>query len=293
METSATAARSGQKDVYGIINDRILEQLAKGVVPWRMNWHLAGPPANLISKQAYRGINSILLAMADYPLNYFLTEKQLGEIGGSILPNERQHMVVFWNNKDSNGNEKKQGTLGYYRVYNVAQCVGIDMADVEPVVPEPDPIAACERIINLMPHRPEIKHKEPDPFYDPLADIVNMPRKASMDKSVYFSSLLHQLVHSTGHHSRLDRMGLVQMREVSYTGCSLEELVTEIAAGHLCALTGLQVQNYDNLPSAADWHEELSQNRYMIFTACSMALKALDFILDKSEDSESAPANEE
>lgn len=291
MESSTSTARSGQKDVYGIINDRILEQLAKGIVPWRLNWHMAGPPSNFISRLPYRGINSILLGMAEYPQNYFLTEKQLGEIGGSILPNERQHMVVFWNNKD--GNEKKQGSLGYYRVYNASQCVGLDVAALGETIPEPDPIAACERIINLMPHRPEIKHKEPDAYYDPLADIVNMPKKATMDKTAYYGALLHQLVHSTGHHSRLDRMGLVQMREVSYQGCSLEELVTEVAAGQLYSLTGLQVSNYDTLPSAADWHEELEQNRYLIFTACSMALKALDFILDKNEDSESVPANDE
>lgn len=292
METSSTA-RSGQRDVYGIINDRMLEQLAKGIVPWRINWHMAGPPTNFISKLPYRGINAILLAMVDHPQNYFLTEKQLGEIGGSILPNERQHTVVFWNNKDGNGNEKKQGTLGYYKVYNVAQCTGIDTTTLGTIVPADDPFEACEQLIKTMPHRPEIKHKEPAFFYDPLADVVNMPRKASMDKTAYYGALLHQLTHSTGHHTRLDRMGLVQMREVSYQGCSLEELVAEIAAGQLYSPTGLQVQNYDQLPSAAEWYEELSQNKYLIFTACSMALKAIDFILDKNEDAESVPSNEE
>lgn len=289
METT-TAAKSGTKDVYGIINDRFLELLEKGTVPWRVNWHMAGPPTNLISKLPYRGINAVLLGMAGYEANYFLTEKQLEKIGATILPDEKPHLVVFWNNKDGNaGKEKKQGALAYYKVYNVAQCTGIaaeDMIHGEQVNDQAD---FCEQIISAMPHRPEIRHKEPQPYYDPLLDFVNVPKKSNKEKVNYYSVLLHQLVHSTGHHTRLDRMGLVQMREVSYQGCSLEELVTEIAAGQLYSLAGLNAKDDEGWPSATEWYEELVKNKYLIFNACTLALKALDFILDKQGDADVAP----
>lgn len=293
MET-ATAAKSGTKDVYGIINDRILELLEKGVVPWRVNWHKAGPPTNLISKLPYRGINAMLLAMAGYTLNYFLTEKQLETIGGTVNEGEKPHVVAFWNNKDANGGkEKKQGTLGSYKVYNVAQCSGIFTEQIPPFVTTEDNAEYGEHIISKMPHRPEIRHKEALPYYDPLLDFVNVPKKSNKDKANYYAVLFHQLVHSTGHHTRLDRMGLVQMREVSYTHCSLEELVTEIAAGQLCSLTGITGTFEDSWPSATEWYEELVKNKYLIFTACTLSLKALDYILDSKGETESVPDGDE
>lgn len=292
MET-ATAAKSGTKDVYDIINDRILEQLEKGIVPWRINWHKAGPPTNLISKLPYRGVNAMLLAIEGYELNYFLTEKQLEKIGATILPNKKPHVVAFWNNKDGNGKEKKQGALGYYKVYNVAQCSGISSELIMPFTQSEDPADFCEHVIGGMPHRPEIRHKEAQPYYDPLLDIVNVPKKSNKEKANYYAVLLHQLVHSTGHHTRLDRMGLVQMREVSYTGSSLEELVTEIAAGQLYSHTGLTAGADDSWPSATEWYEELVKNKYFIFTACTLALKALDFILDTKSETDSVPFEDE
>ena len=49
--------------VYEIITSQILAELERGQVPWRKPWRIL-PPANLITKKPYRGINVFLLGFA-------------------------------------------------------------------------------------------------------------------------------------------------------------------------------------------------------------------------------------
>ena len=285
METT-TAKTSGQKDVYAIINDRVIELLEKGIVPWRVPWYAAGIPANLMTRKPYRGINSALLASLGYEHNIFVTENQLGEIGGSIKANEKPHMIARWNYKDGE-DDKKGGTLSYYRVYNVAQCAGISADLLFGPHLELFPLDACESIVGHMPHCPAIKSKEQIAYYDPVTDVVNMPKKTAFnDPESYFAMLFHQLLHSTGHYTRLDRMGLIQMAECGYQSPSLEELVAEIGTGHLLSLTGIADKVEQDGISASGWLGYLQKNRYIIFNAFSLALKAIDFILDTESDVE-------
>jgi len=295
MEKQATAQKGSRNDVYSIINDRMLEQLKNGIIPWRVSWQKGGLPTNLISKKQYKGINAILLGMMEYEKNLFLTENQLATIGASILPNEKPHTVAYWNSKDAvSGTDKKTGALGYYKVYNVSQCAGISPEHLSEQSVYTDPIATCERIVAAMPNRPGIKHKEPKAYYNPVSDIVNMPKRTtySTDEE-YYVTLLHLLTHSTGHCTRLDRMGLVQMTELGYPSCSLEELVAEIATGYLQSFSGIEkVVEYAGL-NAADWAVELEKNKYLIFTACTLSIKAIDFILGTQDGTENVPVEEE
>jgi antirestriction protein ArdC len=65
------AGKSGSS-VYDIVTERILAELEKGEVPWRKPWRSL-PPANLVSKKPYRGINFFLLSLAGYGAQYWLT----------------------------------------------------------------------------------------------------------------------------------------------------------------------------------------------------------------------------
>src|SRR4051812_13325100 len=89
-----------KKDVYSIITERIIEQLLKGVAPWKQPWTQAGLPQNLITKRPYRGINVWLLAMYGYPQNFFITEKQLTSVNAVVKGNEKGIPVTFWNWKE-------------------------------------------------------------------------------------------------------------------------------------------------------------------------------------------------
>src|ERR1700722_2685786 len=118
-----------KRDVHSIITDRIISQLEMGVVPWRYPWVKAGAPKNFITKNSYRGMNIWLLANLGYEHNYFLTFKQITELGVSVRKGERGHFVVFWKKKEKEV-QKRDGTkenkmvsvLRYYVVFNIAQC---------------------------------------------------------------------------------------------------------------------------------------------------------------------------
>ena len=288
------------KDVYEIVTSKIMEQLEKGTVPWRKPWTDAGIPRNLLSKRPYRGVNLLLLASLGYEHNLFLTSKQLKEIGGSILPDEKPHLVVYWNFAEKEPAEvekeekvtKKAPFLRYYTVYNIAQCANIPVDRIPVFEREPNSIPACDSVVKNMAQCPEIRHKEPSAYYDCLEDYVNMPKqKTFVSDASYYSTLFHELVHSTGHHTRLDRMGLVQMTEFGSEPYSQEELVAEMGTCYLQSLTGIASEFENSAAYIQGWLKKLKNDRHFIVTAASHAQKAVDFILNiKPEEAEHGEA---
>jgi antirestriction protein ArdC len=81
VQTEVSTSRP-HASVYEIVTSRILAELERGVVPWRKPWRTL-PPANLISKKPYRGINVFLLALAGYGSQYWLTYRQAQALGGN------------------------------------------------------------------------------------------------------------------------------------------------------------------------------------------------------------------
>ncbi len=66
---------------------------------------------NLISKRPYRGINVWLLSSLGYAQNYFLTFKQVKELGASVKKDEKSQLVVYWNSieKEIEGTQEHNG----------------------------------------------------------------------------------------------------------------------------------------------------------------------------------------
>ena len=291
----ATETRT-RKDVYAIINEQIIAQLEKGTVPWLKPWHDGGLPQNAVSKKYYRGINILLLAWAGYENNQFLTFKQLTDMGAKVKRDEKGHMVVFWKfpEKDQTGEageedeKSKAPVLRYYTVFNVSQCENLPDKYVS-TTREAVLIPSCESIVENMPKRPEVRSKEQRAFYNPLQDFVNMPKKTSFksDES-YYSTLFHELVHSTGHHSRLKRPGLIQMSEFGDEAYSLEELVAEIGTCYLQSVAGIESEFNQSAAYIQGWLSRMRGDRHLIFSASSMAQKAVDFILNAGEHDEIA-----
>jgi antirestriction protein ArdC len=81
--------------VYEIITNQILAALEQGEIPWRKPWRTL-PPANLVSKKPYRGINVFLLGFAGYGSQYWLTFNQANQLGGNVRRGEHGTKIVFW-----------------------------------------------------------------------------------------------------------------------------------------------------------------------------------------------------
>ena len=284
-------------DVYAIITNRIIDQLEQQVIPWRKPWTEGGHPQNLFTKRLYTGINTWLLGSLGYSQNYFLTWKQVKSVGASIKKGEKGTMVVFWKRlpqDQEEGVEQQQykSILRYYYVFNIAQIDNFPEVITIPIPPETIAnITACDEIIERMPNCPTIKHHKQSAYYAPKEDYINMPKQGSFNSlTSYYGTLFHELIHSTGHQSRLNRKEVVESNKYGSEMYSIEELTAEIGACYLNSIAGILNPEFDNSVSyIKGWIEKLRNDKRMIVYASSQAQKATDYILNvqsyqKNED---------
>lgn len=185
----------------------------------------------------------------------------------------------------------KKRFLRFYTVFNVAQCENIPDGYVPVTIKIIGSIESCETIVANMPQRPEIGHKEQSAYYNPLLDFINIPKKNTFGTAeAYYVTLFHELVHSTGHHCRLKRKGLIEMAEFDSDPYSQEELVAEIGASYLQSHAGV-VSEFEQSAAYIDrWLAKLKGDKTFIYSAATQAQAAVDFILDiKSEAEEETP----
>ena len=287
-------------DVYQRVTDIVTAKLESGLVPWQRPWDIeTGIPTNLISKRPYQGINVLLLSSLEFESQYFLSFKQARELGGSVKKGEKACLVVFkkWieaTDQDGNiiynekGNPKNIPMLRYYYVFNIQQCAGIP----EDKIPKKEqkerkhvPTMEAEAIATKMPNRPKIKYGSQKASYSPTEDIVSMPRKELFHSTEeLYSTLFHEMVHSTGHSSRLDRPGVMKSSGFGSDEYSREELVAEMGAAFLCANAGIEGSTINNSASyISSWLERLKKDKRLVVIAAGTAQKACDFILNKKE----------
>jgi antirestriction protein ArdC len=277
-------------DAYQVITDRVITLFEQGVIPWQKPWQSEQLlPQNLISRKAYRGVNVFLLHAMMYESPFWLTYKQAQELGGNVKRGEKSCPVVFWKwlDVDEDNERKRVPFLRYYSVFNIAQCEGIEahVPKTEQTKREHNPIEAGERIVLAMPSRPEIKHGLDRAFYSPSGDFVGMPLPGQFRSGQdYYSVLFHELTHSTGHESRLNRKGVNgadgEWSAFGSQSYSKEELVAEMGAAFLCGQAGIVERTLDN--SAAyigAWLARLKDDRRLVVQSAAQAQKAADFIL--------------
>ena len=280
-------------DVYEIVTNRIIELLEAGTVPWHQPWSDAGEPQNVITKIPYRGFNLLLLASLGYSRNLFLTYRQAKELGAMIRKGEKPFPIVFWKwpeaKPDENGKkpvEKVRPILRYYQVWNIEQCEDIPEHLLPPPEMPNDPIEVCENIVLMMPKCPPITHVGKKAYYKPEEDVINIPKIKAFDSSEdYYATLFHELVHSTGHASRLHRKD--SMKTLDIEAYSMEELVAEIGACFLASVAGLPEDAINQGAAYIDgWLNVLRDDKRFIVFASTQAQKAVDFIMSRKTHAE-------
>jgi len=243
---------------------------------------------NLVSKKEYRGINIFLLAFQGYGSRYWLTYRQAQALGGNVKKGERGSKVVFWkigeyekeNAETAEIETHKSILLRYYTVFNLDQCDGIKSPEADPNI---HPIEQCESIVRSMPNPPAFE-QDAQACYRPSIDTIGMPaRSAFHSAEEYYSTLFHELTHSTGHPSRLSREVIMKHNPFGSEDYSKEELVAEMGAAMLCGVASIESQTLDN--SAAylqTWISRLKSDSRLVVSAAAQAQRAADYILGKA-----------
>jgi len=283
-------------NVYQIVTDKIIAQLEQGVAPWHKPW-TAEAPCNLVSGKPYRGINTFLLASQGYGSRYWLTFNQAKKLGGNVKRGEKSSLVVFWKIGDYRKENKETGDLEdrksillrYYSIFNLQQTEGIaeklGLDKRTPIVPN---LEQCDKLVSDMPNPPK-REQDARAWYKPAVDVVGMPaRELFNTPEEFYSTLFHELAHSTGHASRLNREGIMERHAFGDEDYSKEELVAEMTAAMLGGVCGISPAVIAN--SAAylkNWLTVLKSDSKLLVSAASQAQKAADYILGKAVEAES------
>jgi antirestriction protein ArdC len=175
--------------------------------------------------------------------------------------------------------------LRYYYVFNVAQCDGLNIG-IEPVEAPVNDIIRPDEIVANMPQRPVIKHGMSRAFYSPREDYVGLPVRERFERvEGYFATLYHELVHATGHESRLNRATLTEKAGFGSNPYCKEELIAEMGAAFLCGHAEIAERTIDNSTAYLQgWLEQLRSDKTLIVQAAAQAQKAADFILGNGPD---------
>lgn len=298
MKTTNAKPTTEKANVYQLVTDRIMEALEAGVIPWRKTWKGGVHAMNWMTKRAYTGINALLTNLSPYEYPYFLTFKQANALGGKVKKGAKSIPVVFWKKilKDQDGNIvadseagnrndlKEKYVLRYYRVFNIADVEDVDFVLPELPVSEAKPSKVCEELVATMPNPPIIKVGNHEPCYMPAQDSVFMPSLARFGEAeMYYSTLFHELIHATGHASRLNREAVVNTAKFGTITYSKEELTAEIGAAFLCRITGIELpETFENATAyIQSWLAKLEADKRFIFKAAAEAQKATKYILGK------------
>ncbi len=274
-----------------IVTNRILEEMDKGIIPWKKPWNTLNPMN--ADGRPYSGINRILLSLTPYADHRYLTYKKALSLGGNVRKGEHGQMVVFWKfdrvqEKDSE-ETKIVPFMRLYTVFNVEQCEGLDLQPVNIERPF-TAIESAQAIMEGWHGMPRLQHKEPAAFYSPRLDYINMPKPETFisDES-YYATLFHEMIHGTGHETRLHRF---ETNEYSHDAYGREELVAEIGSAFLCAMAGIEIPEIieNHAGYLQSWIRAIKGNNNLVITAASKAQAAFEMIAGKAAEEEQAAA---
>ena len=280
------------------VANAIIEAIERGTVPWQKPWTGGGfLPTSVATGKTYEGSNILVLWAAmdknGWTDNRFLTYKQAEKLGGNIRRGEKGTQIIHWQPVFKEV-EKPDGTkekVFVYRppkvitVFNAEQADNINL----PAIVEGEPIPVTEgetAILEAYKDKPEIKFVAQDQaFYSPTEDIIKLPKREQFKSDqAFFETLVHELAHSTGHRSRLNRTDLLDNYGKHLESRGEEELIAEITVALVAARLGVKI-DFENVAAyAKSWLPAVKNDPQMIVKAAKQAQKAVDHMLGKQEE---------
>lgn len=300
----------------------LISLLEQGTVPWRREWDpvSSGHHVNLRSGRRYRGVNPILLTLGMHQrgsqLPYWCGWGEARSLG--LSPRQGSHAVMVLRPQRHQG-QKRAGSaaaspadaldcgagaderalppelhawVSYcpVPVFNAADLVG----DALPALvqrrqaraqvarrSEPERLAGAEAVLASWPAA--ITHGGERACYLPACDrIVLPPRCAFHSAGAYYATWAHEVVHSSGHSSRLGRDLSGLPSSDSY---AREELIAELGS----VLIGDRLEIGSDLANHASylssWISQLRERPPLLLQVLSDARRAADLIAPEQPDS--------
>ena len=309
-------------EICEMVTNIVIEGLEKGICPWIKPWasaEIGGVPKNYNYKSEYNGSNQLILTTIkvakNYSTNFWVTYKGARALDGNVKKGEKGSPVVYWNfiKYDADGNRIPKGNpnnvevaksipfLKYFSVFNLDQCEGIEMPEIKKPkkVSELKVLKDAQAIVDGYDKNEkslDIKIQDSDrAYYNPSDDMIVTPtmrqaveKAKSVGQSVndgkqhFYSTMFHEMIHSTGHKSRLSRDGITDMNFFGSHEYSKEELVAEIGSAILCFKAGLTSERVMDNTSAycKSWAKKLKSDPKWIVWAGGRATTGAKYVLN-------------
>jgi antirestriction protein ArdC len=272
------------KNVREEITNSLVDAIKTGTAPWTRPWRGGEAPKN-ISGREYSGINTLILTVKGLELDggldpRWMTYCQANERGMKIKKGAKGTHVTLWK-PITEANEQEEKIVAvvqrFFTVFHASQVEGITEY-TPPTVNEIEAHETAEKIISAS--GAEIVYGGARAYYQPSTDSIHMPPKEDFISATgYYSTLLHELTHWTGHSTRLNRNISGGRYSQTY---AREELVAEIGSMFIsCAAKIPQSDDvFQNHASYVDsWLECIKNDQNAIFKAAADANRAADYIL--------------
>ena len=297
--------------------DQVLANLEKGNLFWTQGWVAAGAPESAVTGKKYRGINNLylsLVAMAEnYGDNRWATFRQMEEKGWTFKKDEEGHTlgkgksvsVEYYEMRDKETKRRFDRSVldgmtfdeqreymdknvywlrKFYRVFNCSLMDGVPAKEM-PTIDVNDRIEKAEAILDYWnANESKIVYGGSQAFYRPSTDEVHLPEREKFKSTQsFYDTAFHEIGHSTGHESRLNRDLSGGFGSQSY---AMEELRAEIASIFMAQDLGIEPSEdrlQNNAAYIQSWKDEIKENPNALFTAIADADKIARYVSSKEQ----------
>ena len=282
-------------DLQQEITNKFITLIENGIdTPWRCPWIKGNPfPINWLTKDSYNGINVLILwceAMSkNYTFNYWLTYAQAKKLGAVVKKGEQGTRCVFYKPVEKKSDEEEESEVYLcirpFTLFNVDQIAGLDGLSALTAEQQFDndvTIQSIKRIADLYSEKSglRIEYGGNKAFYSPTHDLIRLPNTFN-STSGYVATFAHEIGHSTGHKSRLDRFSSNNKAFNTYKeSYAFEELCAELFASFLCAELRVVGEHENHASYLNFWLKALKKDKTFLFKASSAASKAYQYLMD-------------
>ena len=282
-------------NLYRKITSQITELMQQHGSDWTRPWTTtAGGPSNALTGNQYKGINTLLLNLQAndkcYSRPYWATFKQWRMKGGQVRKDQKGTLCVFY--KPIAINQSDEGTrtipvMKHFFLFNADQVEDIEFPKLDEPITPADRSHAVDDLVN---GTGAIIHETGSrAFYSPSGDHIHIPPlSAFTSPEMFYSTLLHELSHWSGHSTRLDRKEGMQGRFGS-SAYAMEELVAELASAFLSIQLKVSHEpRKDHAQYLNSWLKVLDRDPKAFSSAASKAQRVADYLLGFYENRQAA-----
>ena len=300
--------RNSSEEKIQAIVDYLLESIEKNPQAWEQGWYtVGGIPFNAKTQKEYKGFNALYLSILQSFKGYndprWLTFNQVKELGGYVKSGAKSSPIFFYcpydNKEKKEFDEKSLENLPaeerkeyidknvsyikkFYQVFNAEQCTGLPEY-VKSKMTEEDHAKQNEKIEEIIANSaaPINYDGGNNAYYNSSKDSIHIPKiKDFKTMQDYYATALHEIAHSTGHSSRLDRDLSGGFGSEKY---AVEELRAELASVFMqmefgFTLEGKHIQNHSAYLSS--WLKAIKEDKNIFFAAVKDAEKITNYVAE-------------